>query len=104
MNNNAMIVVTGAAGFIASCLVGYLNELGYENLLLVDEFDREDKELNLLHKKYIERIERENFFDWLGKEKPKVDFVFHLGARTNTTEFNYDIHQHLNVEYSKKIW
>lgn len=104
MNKNATIVVTGAAGFIASCLVGYLNELGYENLLLVDEFDREDKELNLLNKKYIVRIERENFFEWLNIEKPKVDFVFHLGARTNTTEFNYAIHQHLNVEYSKKIW
>ena len=104
MNKNATIVVTGAAGFIASCLVGYLNELGYENLLLVDEFDRDDKELNLLHKKYIARIERENFFEWLNIEKPKVDFVFHLGARTDTTEFNYAIHQHLNVDYSKKMW
>ena len=104
MKKNATIVVTGAAGFIGSCLVGYLNELGYENLLLVDEFDREDKELNLLHKKFTVRIERENFFEWLNIEKPEVDFVFHLGARTDTTEFNYAIHQHLNVEYSKKIW
>ena len=104
MNTNATIVVTGAAGFIASCLVGYLNELGYENLLLVDEFERDDKELNLLHKKYLVRIERENFFEWLNIEKPAVDFVFHLGARTDTTEFNYAVHQHLNVAYSKKIW
>ena len=104
MKKNATIVVTGAAGFIGSCLVGYLNELGYENLLLVDEFDREDKELNLLHKKFTVRIERENFFEWLNIEKPEVDFVFHLGARTDTTEFNYAVHQHLNVEYSMKIW
>lgn len=104
MKKNATIVVTGAAGFIGSCLVGYLNEHGYENLLLVDEFDREDKELNLLHKKFTVRIERENFFEWLNIEKPEVDFVFHLGARTDTTEFNYAVHQHLNVEYSIKIW
>lgn len=104
MNKNATIVITGAAGFIGSCMVGYLNELGYENLLLVDEFGREDKDLNLLNKKYIVRIERENFFEWLNIEKPVIDFVFHLGARTNTTEFNYVIHQHLNVEYSKKVW
>lgn len=104
MNKNSIIVVTGAAGFIGSCMVGFLNELGYENLLLVDEFDREDKDLNLHSKKYTGRIERENFFDWLGREKPTVDFVFHLGARTDTTEFNYSIHQHLNVEYSKMIW
>jgi ADP-L-glycero-D-manno-heptose 6-epimerase len=98
------IVVTGAAGFIGSCMVSYLNQQGYENLILVDEFEDESKELNLLHKKYIARIEREAFFEWLEKEKPTVDFIFHLGARTDTTEFDYAIHQHLNVDYSKKIW
>jgi ADP-L-glycero-D-manno-heptose 6-epimerase len=104
MDKQATIIVTGAAGFIGSCLVSYLNEKGHENLLLVDEFDDETKELNLLHKKYTARIERENLFEWLQVEKPSVSFVFHLGARTDTTEFNYAIHQHLNVEYSKKIW
>lgn len=104
MDTNATIVVTGAAGFIGSCMVGYLNQQGFENLILVDEFDIEEKELNLLHKKYLVRVERENFFDWLQKEKPAVGFVFHLGARTDTTEFDYAVHQHLNVEYSQKIW
>lgn len=100
----AFFVITGAAGFIGSCLVSYLNQQGYENLILVDEFDRDDRELNLLHKKYAVRVERENFFDWVGREKPVVDFVIHLGARTDTAEFNYAIHQHLNVEYSQHIW
>ncbi len=98
------IVITGAAGFIGSCMVSYLNRKGFENLILVDEFEDEEKELNLLHKKYSVRVERENFFDWVQREKPAVDFVFHLGARTDTTEFDYSIHQHLNVEYSQKIW
>ena len=104
MDKNSTIVVTGAAGFIGSCMVGYLNQQGFENLILVDEFDVEEKELNLLHKKYLVKVERENFFDWLQKEKPAVGFVFHLGARTDTTEFDYAVHQHLNVEYSQKIW
>ncbi len=104
MKKDAIIIISGAAGFIGSCLVGFLNNQGYENLILVDEFDDEEKELNLLHKKYTVRVERENFFEWVGKEKPSVDFVFHLGARTDTTEFNYAIHQHLNVDYSKKMW
>lgn len=104
MDKQACIIVTGAAGFIGSCLVGFLNEKGYENLILVDEFDDEEKELNLLHKKYTVRVERENFFEWVSKEKPATAFVFHLGARTDTTEFNYAIHQHLNVEYSQKMW
>ena len=104
MDKNATIIVTGAAGFIASCLVSYLNEKGYDNLILVDRFDEEEKELNLLHKKYLVRVERDNFFEWVNKEKPAVDFVFHLGARTDTTEFNYAVHQKLNVEYTQSIW
>ena len=98
------IIVTGAAGFIGSCMVSYLNQLGFDNLILVDEFNDAEKELNLLNKKYIAKVEREDFFNWVQKEKPEVSFVFHLGARTDTTEFDYSIHQHLNVEYSQKIW
>jgi ADP-L-glycero-D-manno-heptose 6-epimerase len=104
MDKESIIVVTGAAGFIGSCMVQYLNENDYENLILADEFDDDKKELNLHEKKYLVRVERESFFEWLNTEKPEVKFVFHLGARTDTTEFNYAIHQHLNVEYSKKIW
>ena len=88
MDKNSTIIVTGAAGFIGSCMVSYLNQQGYEKLILVDEFEREDKELNLLHKNYTAKVERENFFDWVTREKPAVDFVFHLGARTDTTEFD----------------
>jgi ADP-L-glycero-D-manno-heptose 6-epimerase len=98
------IIVTGAAGFIGSCMVQYLNELGYTNFILVDEFNREDKIPNLKGKHISAVVERENLFGWLYKNKPKVDFVIHLGARTDTTEFNYAIHQHLNVEFSQNIW
>lgn len=104
METNSTIIVTGAAGFIGSCMVSYLNEKGFENLILVDEFNEDEKELNLLHKKYLVRVEREGFFEWIAKENVKVDFVFHLGARTDTTEFDYSIHQKLNVEYSQKMW
>lgn len=103
-DTKSTIIVTGAAGFIGSCMVSYLNKKGFEKLILVDEFDDEEKELNLLHKKYIVRVEREDFFGWVQREKPVVDFVFHLGARTDTTEFDYSVHQHLNVEYSQEMW
>lgn len=98
------IVVTGAAGFIGSCLVGYLNQHGSPDLILVDEFGDADKDKNLEGKQYSCKVEREEFFDWLDVQKPRVKFVFHIGARTDTTEFDYSIHEHLNVIYSQRIW
>src|SRR6476469_7211678 len=104
MNKDSLIIVTGAAGFIGSCMVSYLNQQGYGNLILVDEFDEEEKDFNLHGKTYRVRVERDNLFEWLGIEKPVIGFVFHLGARTDTTEFDYSIHEKLNVEYSQEIW
>ena len=104
MQKSATLVVTGAAGFIGSCLVGFLNEKGYNNLILVDDFSRLDKTPNLENRKFSSKQERESFFEWLAVNKPAVDFVFHIGARTDTTEFDYAVHQHLNVDYSQKIW
>jgi len=72
-----MIVVTGAAGFIGSCMVACLNEIGYTNLLLVDEFDRTDKVNNLRGKKFTHKIERDIFFEWLKEHKPPVSFIIH---------------------------
>ncbi len=104
MQQSATIVVTGAAGFIGSCMVQSLNEKGYDNLLLVDDFGIEGKRKNWEDKNYLEILERHSFFDWLDLNKPKIDLIIHLGARTDTTEFNYSIHETLNVAYSKSIW
>ena len=104
MNKDSNIVVTGAAGFIGSCLVGFLNDAGYKNLILVDDFSYEKKEPNLAGKDFTIKIEREKFFDWLQNQNPKIEFIYHIGARTDTTEFDYSVHEHLNVEYSKKVW
>jgi ADP-L-glycero-D-manno-heptose 6-epimerase len=104
LNTESRIVVTGAAGFIGSCLVSFLNHLGYHNLILVDDFTPAIKEPNLVGKRFAEFVNRDVFFLWLQKQKKPVDMVFHLGARTDTTEFDYSIHQRLNVEYSQRIW
>ena len=103
-NNIEKIIVTGAAGFIASCLVGYLNDRGYQNIILVDNFDGEDKKKNWENKKYTALVPRDQFFDWLNDSGSKADIIIHLGAKTDTTEFNYDVHEELNVVYSQKIW
>ncbi len=49
-------------------------------------------------------MERDHLFNWLEDNTPKIDFFFHLGARTDTTEFKKDIFDKLNVQYSKDIW
>lgn len=104
MDRNSVIIVTGAAGFIGSCLVGYLNGKGYHHLIIVDEFEDKAKRPNYQGKKISTRINRNELFSWLQTQQQKVDFVFHLGARTDTTEFDYPVLEELNVEYSKKIW
>lgn len=99
-----MIIVTGAAGFIGSCMVKKLNEQGYRNLILVDDFGRADKNQNLVDKNYIARIDRTDFLNWFKKVAAEVSFVFHLGARTDTTEKETAIFDELNLNYSKAIW
>ena len=46
MEKNKVILLTGAAGFIGSYLLGYLNKLGYKNIIIVDDFSDEDKWFN----------------------------------------------------------
>ncbi|MBK6935459.1 MAG: ADP-glyceromanno-heptose 6-epimerase [Chitinophagaceae bacterium] len=104
MEENKTILLTGAAGFIGSYLLGYLNRKGYEQIIIVDDFSSADKESNFSSKKFIAKVERDVLFNWLAKENTAIDFVFHLGARTDTTEFDYSVHERLNVAYSKKIW
>ena len=99
-----MIIVTGAAGFISSCLVAELNNKGFKNIVVVDDFSREDKNLNLVGKELIAKVPRMDFFKWAADFKDEIEFVFHLGARTDTTEFDTAIFDKLNVEYSKSMW
>jgi ADP-L-glycero-D-manno-heptose 6-epimerase len=99
-----MIVVTGAAGFIASVLVGRLNEQGYKNIVVVDDFSNDKKNKNLENKSITARVDRENFDNWLKQNGKHVEFIFHLGARTDTAEFDKSIFDHLNVNYSKMVW
>ncbi|MBD3637998.1 MAG: ADP-glyceromanno-heptose 6-epimerase [Crocinitomicaceae bacterium] len=99
-----MIIVTVAAGFISSCLVSALNEKGHYDIVVVDDFSRSDKNLNLEGKKLIAKVSRSEFFAWADDFKDEIDFVFHLGARTDTTEFDKSIFDELNVNYSKKMW
>jgi len=99
-----MIIVTGAAGFIGSCLVNKLNNKGYRNIVVVDDFSNPQKNKNLEGKAFVKKVHRDEFFSWFKENHNDVKFVFHLGARTDTTEFNKAIFDKLNLNYSKTMW
>ena len=99
-----MIIVTGSAGFIGSCLVSKLNNKGIKDIVLVDDFSNDIKNRNIRNKIYLEKVDRNVFFEWLKQNHPRVEFIFHMGARTDTTEFNMAIFDELNLNYTKTIW
>jgi ADP-L-glycero-D-manno-heptose 6-epimerase len=99
-----MIIITGAAGFIGSDLSGFMNKQGINDIVLVDAFDNDLKNKNLLNKEYILKIHRDDFFIWIDQHYKEVEFVIHLGARTNTAEFDKAIFDRLNLGYSMKVW
>jgi ADP-L-glycero-D-manno-heptose 6-epimerase len=99
-----MIVVTGAAGFIGSNIVEKLNNEGFYDIVLVDDFSKTIKQRNYIQTKYTALVEREQLFDWIEKNHRFIQFIIHLGARTDTTEFDKTIFDKLNLNYSKAIW
>jgi ADP-L-glycero-D-manno-heptose 6-epimerase len=99
-----MIIVTGAAGFIGSCLIGELLRAGWADIVAVDDFSRADKAPNLDGKKLTAKVDRNAFMSWLDANEKRVQFIFHLGARTDTTEFDRTIFDELNVRYSQEVW
>lgn len=100
-----MVIITGAAGFIASCLAHRLLRQDPEvKLLLVDKFTFESKNKNLPDDPRCQLMERSELFDYLDRKEPEISQVYHLGARTDTAEQNVSILKKLNVEFSKDIW
>jgi ADP-L-glycero-D-manno-heptose 6-epimerase len=100
-----MIVVTGAAGFIGSGLIARLNADNFKYIIAVDDFSAGIENIaNLKGKRVQEFVDRKDFHAWLDKNYELVEFIFHLGARTDTTEFDVKLLNELNTEYSKMIW
>lgn len=99
-----MIIVTGAAGFIGSCLVNKLNNKGFKDIVIVDDFSSERKNKNLENKVFREKVHRDDFLTWLDFNQANIEFILHMGARTDTTEFNVEVFNRLNLNYTKAVW
>ncbi|MBF8262694.1 MAG: hldD [Parachlamydiales bacterium] len=97
------IVITGAAGMIGSGVVRCLNDRGFSDLLLVDDFKESDKWKNLVGKKFYDFISRHKIFDYLHGKEREIDAVIHLGACSDTEEKNGDYLMENNYRFSVKL-
>ncbi len=100
LENEGLIIVTGAAGFIGSCVVRYLNDRGIAALVLVDEHL---KTANLTGKKYEQFLSKEALFPWLDTHGREVKAIIHLGACSDTTMKDWDYLLQNNYHYSVKL-
>ncbi len=100
-----MIIVTGAAGFIGSCIAGRLNEMGRDDLVLVDNLiDDPLKKRNLDGKKYLRYLDKRDFLSLLLKDQiDPADCVIHMGACSSTTGTDVDYYEQNNFEYTKHL-
>lgn len=99
-----MIIVTGAAGFIGSQMIKKLNNENFNAIIAVDKFDNPVKNKHLEQCKILNKIDRDVFHEWIKDNQKEIEFIFHLGARTDTAEFDRDLLFTLNTKYSQKIW
>ena len=99
-----MIIITGAAGFIGSALVWRLNQLGKNNIIIVDELGKDEKWKNLVGLDYEDFINKDLFIEKLESGLNfKVDAIIHMGANSSTTEKDADHLLNNNFEYTKKL-
>jgi ADP-L-glycero-D-manno-heptose 6-epimerase len=85
-------------------MAGRLNNKGRADLVLIDDFSRPQKEDNYSGKSFRMLVNRDHFIAWLDQNHTDIECVIHLGARTDTTEFDVSVFDRLNLGYSKEVW
>jgi ADP-L-glycero-D-manno-heptose 6-epimerase len=100
-----MIVVTGGAGFIGSAFVWKLNQMGHEDILVVDALDTSDKWKNLVNRKYAEYLDHKEFLQRVETNRlpDGIDAVVHMGACSATTERDAHYLMENNYRYTQTL-
>ncbi len=103
LNPDKYIIVTGAAGFIGSAVVRHLNNLGFDNIIVVDDIKATVKWKNLLKKRFVDWIGIDELFTWLEGKEREVQAFIHLGACSDTLEKDGDYLMRNNYRYTMRL-
>lgn len=107
-----MIIVTGGAGFIGSAIIWKLNQLGRDDILVVDHLGTEEKWKNLIPLKFIDYIEKDDFLNLVVNDKlssvfgfgqSRIEAIIHMGACSSTTQQDATYLIRNNFEYTKQL-
>ncbi|MFN0141307.1 MAG: ADP-glyceromanno-heptose 6-epimerase [Pyrinomonadaceae bacterium] len=96
------IVVTGGSGFIGSAILWRLNELGREDIVVVDRRDDVAKEKNLAPLKVAEFVDADEFISRLD-DFEQAEAIIHMGACSSTTETNREYMMRNNYQYTRDL-
>jgi len=100
-----MIVVTGGAGFIGSAIVWRLNQMGEDNIVIVDTLGTNEKWKNLVGLKFNDIFTKQDFIKRILEENVPFDVeaMIHMGACSSTTEQDGDYLLNNNYRYSVEL-
>ena len=102
-----MITVTGSNGFIGSNLIKGLNEIGYKDIIAVDDQDDPELKENIAHCDIQDFLNIDEFINLIRNNEidgTKIRAIFHQGACSDTMEYDKQKMMEKNYEYSKKIF
>ena len=98
-----MIVITGGAGMIGSMIAWHLNNLGRDDLVIVDDIQHPDQWQNLVKRRYQNYLDKSELACFLAG-KPKINTIIHMGAISATTERDFNKLVQNNIRYSQFLW
>ncbi|MHC1700679.1 MAG: ADP-glyceromanno-heptose 6-epimerase [Humidesulfovibrio sp.] len=100
-----MYIVTGGAGFIGSAMIWKLNQMGIDDILVVDNLASTDKWKNLVNLKFSDYLHKDQFLKFMAEAEDPfgTQAIIHMGACSSTTERDADYLMENNLRYTQVL-